>query len=142
MPEAPHPSLSPDSSPVACFLTVTVPDALAHRTISCPCPRCELLCVSCPSLWGCLVHRLLVTPHPSEEGLRVMCQGNFLGAPARGLVTKWGSPMNAVKPCPTVSRGPHGSPRSTPDCGCVVLIGTCGGPAFNRQLANLLCAEG
>ena len=59
-----------------------------HNSDSHPCPRCELLCVSCPSLWGCLVHRLLVTPHPSEEGLRVMCQGDFLGAPARGLVTK------------------------------------------------------
>ena len=44
LPEAPHLSLSLGSSPVAYFLTLTVPDTLAHRTVPCPCPHCDLLC--------------------------------------------------------------------------------------------------
>ena len=70
-----------------------------------------------------------------------MCQGDFLGAPARGLVTKWGSPMNtALSSCFHVDPTPLPGAHLIVDG--VVFIGTCWGPAFNRQLENLLCAAG
>lgn len=110
LPEAPHTGLFPDPSFVICFPTVTMPDPLAHKTIS--------LSPVSSSAFPAPLHGVA---HFAGSWLPILLRKwqrwcvrvhpDLLGH--QGLGGLMGEPMETLKPCPSGPEGSLGSPRKS-----------------------------